>query len=179
LRPTFSAQIRRARSSHTAVLPQSFGFSTQPQRVCEPCLELLQESVQDTSQSEPPAFQSLEVLKAGPLIKKGGMLKSNASKQRHFVVTRAGFLHYFDSKFDPQPKGSICLHYARIINDDSDACAFNIDIEEAGGPQGGFFALRQKMSKTKFILRTNLGSMERDVWVKTLQGCSNYGSSVA
>ena len=33
-------------------------------------------------------------------------------------------------QFDPQPKGSICLHYARISLDDVDACAFNIDVEE-------------------------------------------------
>lgn len=52
-----------------------------------------------------------------------GLLKSGGGKQRHFVCTRAGFLHYFESKFDPQPKGSICLHYARWEIRDGPVCA--------------------------------------------------------
>jgi len=162
-------------SSRTVVLPQSFGFNQQPQRVCDACADTVQQMGAEggAKATEPESGQSLEVLKEGPLIKKGGMLKANPNKPRHFVVTRAGFLHYFDSKFDPTPKGSICLHYAKITLADDDACAFNIDVEESA--QGGFFALRQKMAKTKFILRSNLGSNERDSWVRMLRTCSNFG----
>jgi hypothetical protein len=93
------------------VLPASFGFGNQQQRVCDTCLELVQQG-----DAGPPehgggggnAATDMEVRREGSLLKKGGI--GQQFKARHFVCTRAGFLHYFDSKFDLTPKGSIPLH---------------------------------------------------------------------
>ena len=56
----------------------------------------------------------MEVRREGSLLKKGGI--GQQFKPRHFVCTRAGFLHYFDSKFDLTPKGSIPLHQVALAH---------------------------------------------------------------
>ena len=53
-----------------------------------------------------------EVVRQGELLKRGGI--GQQFKKRHFVCTRAGYLHYFDTKFEQQPKGSVPLFNARV-----------------------------------------------------------------
>lgn len=103
-------------SARTCVLPASFGFGNQQQRVCDTCLELVQAgqgemSGADEATGGSSAATDMEVRREGSLLKKGGI--GQQYKPRYFVCTRAGFLHYFDSKFDLTPKGSIPLHQVR------------------------------------------------------------------
>mmetsp|Transcript_39749 Transcript_39749/g.124875 ORF Transcript_39749/g.124875 Transcript_39749/m.124875 type:complete len:598 (-) Transcript_39749:147-1940(-) len=161
-------------SARSSILPSSFGFGQTPQRVCDTCFELLQSSPStDSAVSNVPSGVDFEVLKEGSLLKKGGM--GGAHKAKHFVCTKAGFLHYFDSKFDQNPKGSIPLSHAKISTVDDDACAFAIETDDAqqtADNQNRMQAFFRGKAKSKFVFRSALGSLDRDAWIAVLVKCS-------
>ena len=148
--------------------------------MCDTNLQLLQQG--DTSAGGGGLGEgasgnaNLEVLREGSLLKKGGI--GQQFKPRHFVCTRAGFLHYFDSKFDLNPKGSIPLYHARVSIVQDDACA--LAIESADGspitPSPASAMMKNFMGKSskndRLILRSALGSTDRDEWIATLSACS-------
>jgi len=157
-------------SQKAALLPASFGFGRKPQRVCETCCEILATSEDGAQQADiSKTGVEFEVVREGALLKKGGI---GALKPRHFVCTRAGFLHWFDSKFDSAPLGSVLLFGSRLSTVDDDACAIAIDAGEEGTGAAAFWkntVAKGASGRGKHVLRSPIGSIDRDNWISVLK----------
>jgi len=158
------SQSQRSRSR--SIIPL---FQQAPQRVCDTCYELVQTIPEaETSGSAVTSMGSeFEIIRQGNLIKRQTGIGGPASnKHKYFVATRVGFLHFFDSKFDIKPLGSINVNNAKISTVDDDACAICIETSEQPGQMSMW---KQKAGLTKHILRSPAGSIDRDEWMSILQ----------
>lgn len=54
-------------------------------------------------------------------------------KRRYFVVTRAGFMHYFESRWGVEPLRSVSLLNCSVKKDPEDFRAFILDMNEGKG----------------------------------------------